>query len=208
MPTAKNCTFIRSLGVYCGSTAVRGEDLCFYHLRDRRREESLARSMAARHGWIKRALEDQVDLNDSGHVAAKEALTDELFLALELPPFEDANAIQEATTAIFRAVATGQVTETRAKRLFSFLNLAHKNIDRVRFQPVFGEELATDVPDGTASLAGDMTGALLEEGDVGSEWNENNEAALEPAEEGFGEVHIPDATASNSQEPVPSSTTT
>ena len=186
---------------------MRGQDLCFFHLRDRRREDALARSMAARRGWVKRALENEVDLKDPGHVAVKDALTDELFLSFEIPTFEDANSIQEAATSVFRAVATGQITESRAKCLFSYLNLAHKNVHRVRFKPLEGETVATDLPEEPESLPADMTSMLLEDNNAQSDWNENSEAELESSEEEFGERHLQKAPAPASLEPAPSSTT-
>lgn len=58
----------------------------------------------------------------------------------ELPPLDDANALQVAITRGARGVLTGSLDEKRAMRLAYYLQLAVTNVSRVKFEPEYEGE--------------------------------------------------------------------
>jgi hypothetical protein len=58
----------------------------------------------------------------------------------ELPPLDDANAVQVAITQGARGLLDGTLDEKRAMRLAYYLQLAVSNVSRVSFEPLEDEE--------------------------------------------------------------------
>lgn len=57
----------------------------------------------------------------------------------ELPPLEDANAVQVAIAQGARGLLNGTLDEKRAMRLAYYLQLAVTNVTRVNFEPEYQE---------------------------------------------------------------------
>ena len=104
------CDHVHANGAFCSSPALRRERFCYFHLRDHQRRQLLRR------------------LSPPDSDAAT-------FDALDLPVFEDANAIQVAVTAVFRTLAARRIKPRRAALLLYALQIAHANLPGVDLQP-------------------------------------------------------------------------
>jgi hypothetical protein len=107
---ARLCDHVHANGAFCMSPALRRDRFCYFHLRDRQRRQLLRR------------------LSPPDSDAAT-------FDALDLPVFEDANAIQVAVTAVFRALGARRIKPRRAALLLYALQIAHANLPGVDFHP-------------------------------------------------------------------------
>jgi hypothetical protein len=72
------------------------------------------------------------------------AMTQTMEEQFELPPLDDANAIQAAITDTARRVAKGKLDEKTSMRLAYFLQLAVTNVTRVNFEPPYEGEVSGD----------------------------------------------------------------
>lgn len=108
---ARLCDHVHANGAFCMSPALRRDRFCYFHLRDRQRRQLLRR------------------FSPPGSDAAT-------FDALDLPVFEDANAIQVAVTAVFRALGARRIKPRRAALLLYALQIAHANLRGVNLKPL------------------------------------------------------------------------
>ncbi len=132
------CIHVKTNGVLCGSPALEGEPLCFFHHRDRRRRHNLQQARQAKLSAPKSASPD--DLNA------------EILESLEFPLLEDAAAIQVALTSVARALASNHLDPRRAALLVYALQVAAYNLHRVRLKALPSESVALADPDPIADL--------------------------------------------------------
>ena len=102
MPTVKLCSFIRETGRRCGSPAMRGQDRCFYHERDRLRRQILAT-------WR---------INGDAHLLA----------SMALPPLDTPEEVQICINAVFLAIAENRIDPETRRTLIDMLRLASRNL--------------------------------------------------------------------------------
>jgi hypothetical protein len=96
------CSFIRETGRRCGSPALRGQDRCHFHNRERLRRQLLAT-------WR---------VNGDAHLLA----------SMALPPLDTPEEVQICIGAVFAAIAENRIdTETR-RTLIDMLRLASRNL--------------------------------------------------------------------------------
>src|SRR3954465_5078022 len=119
--TIRKCSHAAANGVICKSSALKNNDLCFYHNRDRQR------------GVVfKQARQLKLSKDFADYPAKQEQLNPEILEALELPSFDDAAAIQVALSNIAHAIMSGHIATKRAGLVLYALQIAAMNIKNTR----------------------------------------------------------------------------
>jgi hypothetical protein len=129
---APTCTHARANGDGCKALAMNGKILCYFHQRELDRRLRIERNHDYRRNRINtgygrdlyKMLPDGQTLIDDNSAA--------LFNALQLPSFEDADGIQIALSAIFRALATRQIEHRTARLMLADLKIAARNLKNVQ----------------------------------------------------------------------------
>lgn len=109
--TPRICEHVKPNGTFCGSPALRGRDYCFFHLNCLGRK--LQRQKAAQ-------------LGDA--------------TPLELPPLENADAIQVALMQVTQAILDGRLDRKRAGLVLYALQTASSNLRYTKFGEVANRE--------------------------------------------------------------------
>jgi hypothetical protein len=120
------CRHIRANGTRCGSPALRGRALCFFHHADRLRYPNRHhRQLDDTPTIIHSTLPDRDGLQRNPLVAEYAAPTQAL--ALDFPPLEDRESIQVALSMLLSALARNQMEPKRAGLLLYGLQVASAN---------------------------------------------------------------------------------
>lgn len=102
------CTFTKPDGTTCSSPALRGKAVCYYHLRDSKRQERI--STALRRADV---------------------------LGPILPPMKSHHDIRSALTEVLNALGQNRLSAKRAGRILFNLQMASKTlVDRERSKQV------------------------------------------------------------------------
>src|SRR5438128_776482 len=104
--TIARCQHIKINGTQCGSPALRGGKLCYFH---------------------KKWRDTRVTINPNAPRRPR--------ASLELPVLEDANSIQISLMRVMRLIASGQVDAKSAGLLLYALQTASSNLPHTRFEP-------------------------------------------------------------------------
>src|SRR3954464_4422524 len=128
---APTCIHPRANGDGCKALAMKNKSLCYFHQREHDRRRRIEQNHDYRRNCINtgygsalfKMLPDGKTLFDDNSAA--------LFNALQLPSFEDADGIQIALSAIFRALATRQIDHRTARLMHSNLKIAARNLKNV-----------------------------------------------------------------------------
>ena len=123
--TARQCEHIKINGEFCGSPALRGRNYCYFHLTYHGSRLSAERQHA-------RALAEG---GDAGMVS------------LELPPLEDAAAIQMALMQVIDAILHNRIDNKRAGLVLYALQTAGSNLARADFEQQRGAVVAGSYDD-------------------------------------------------------------
>ena len=99
------CRHIHTAGTRCGSPALSGKDLCFFHQRLLQRHKPFCQS------------DGSASMRIYGEY-------------LELAPLEDQAAVQMALSLVINALGTGQLDTRRANSMLYGLQLASMNLPR------------------------------------------------------------------------------
>jgi hypothetical protein len=121
MNTAPPCQHTKANGQPCGGVAQRDSDFCYFHQRDRLQHKLiLQEGLSSKREYfnrLPRSVKEGLDSAENLHTA-------DLFARLDLPPLEDAAAVQQWLTALARGVATGQVSRRTASSVLYALQLS------------------------------------------------------------------------------------
>lgn len=120
------CWHVHANGALCQSPALKDEDYCYFHLRERQRREVLFQARQAASNTVKDA---------------------DVFDTLDLPMLEDANAIQVAASTLFHALGTRQIRPRRAALMLYALQIAHANLRGVHLQPHYNQLVVQKDPE-------------------------------------------------------------
>lgn len=121
----RQCEHIRTNGEFCGSPALRGRNYCYFHLTyiGRRLRAERVRQKAAAYG------------------------VDPSVVPLELPPLEDANAVQMALTQVIDAILHNRIDSKRAGLVLYALQTASSNLARTDLDQMSGATVAGEYED-------------------------------------------------------------
>lgn len=126
MPT-KYCRHIRTNGHRCGSFALRGTPLCYFHTDSRQRHRSV-RPQKAEPTFIH-------PINPQH--GTRPMLVDHFSpLELELPALEDRESIQIALSMILSAIAQKRIEHKLARTLLYGLQVASANAATLKLEPL------------------------------------------------------------------------
>lgn len=101
------CQHIKVNGTQCGSPALKGRRLCFFHNRWREARIEFCQSGAPAH----------------------------YITSIDLPVLEDANSVQVAIMQVLRLILAKQLDQKTAGLLLYGLQTASINLNRTRFEP-------------------------------------------------------------------------
>ena len=139
MPQYPTCQHIKTHGAMCESPALKGSRFCYFHQRDLERQPNLRQAREVKNSRRNgRFTED--DLNA------------EILESLQLPLFEDANAIQVALSNVARAIAGNHIAERRAALLLYSLQIAVTNVSNLRLKLFNSDCIALADPTPIADL--------------------------------------------------------
>ena len=139
MPQYPTCQHIKTHGAMCESPALKGSRFCYFHHRDRERQSNFRQARDVKTHRRKGAFTED-DLNA------------EILESLQLPLFEDANAIQVALSNVARAIAGNHIAERRAALLLYSLQIAVSNVNNVHLRLFNSDRLALADPHPIADL--------------------------------------------------------
>jgi hypothetical protein len=134
--SARNCSYSRSDGSQCGSPAVSGDTLCFYHRRDANHAARLRKGLirkAAAYASMPRPENASPEFNRQD-LARFDPTSAAVFDDMSLPPLEDIAAIQAALTAVVRGLCLQLLPERRAGRAIQALRVATATLRESRLQ--------------------------------------------------------------------------
>jgi hypothetical protein len=110
--TPRQCEHIKINGEFCGSPALRGRNYCYFHLTYHGSRLSAERQYAR----------------------ARTESADTAMVPLELPPLEDAAAIQMALMQVIDAILHNRIDNKRAGLVLYALQTASSNLARADFE--------------------------------------------------------------------------
>jgi hypothetical protein len=136
MPKQKLCAHYKTNGEQCEAVALKDDDFCYFHSRDRQRVAVIERYHKDRIGRLNIGL-------PANECHKQNAFNSELFNecsaallhALELPVLEDAAAIQITVTNIIRMIALQQIDRPSAGLILYGLQIASGTLPRLRTEP-------------------------------------------------------------------------
>ena len=134
MPQYPTCDHIKANGNTCESPALKNNDFCYFHSRDRQRLANL-----------RQAREVKLSLNRGR--SNPDDLNAEILESLHLPLLEDSAAIQVALSNLLRAIAGHHVAERRAALLLYGLQIAVSNVANVRLKLYDSDPFALTDPE-------------------------------------------------------------
>lgn len=154
--TAKKiCLHYKTNGEQCRAFALKEQDFCYFHLRDRQRLAVIDRFQRDRvlrlnAGMPAHECHRQNKFDDKIFNECSAALLH----ALELPVLEDANAIQITVTNIVRLIALQQIDRPSAGLILYGLQIASGTLSRIRPEPFSDRPVATHDPEPLQILSG------------------------------------------------------
>ena len=154
MPKQKLCAHYKTNGEQCEAVALKDDDFCYFHSRDRQRLAVIDRYHKERVGRLNIGL-------PANECHKQNAFNSELFNecsaallhALELPVLEDAAAIQVTVTNIIRLIALQQIDRASAGLILYGLQIASGTLGRLRTEPFSSRPQATQDPEPLHELA-------------------------------------------------------
>lgn len=167
MPT-EICRHIRANGTRCGSPALRGEALCYFHRRDRERYPNR----------IHRSVDDDTPAILHSLQYDRERLQREPMLAeylapapatLEFPALEDRESIQIALSMLLSALGRNELEPKRAGMMLYGLQVASSNAKSLTRDPATVTETVVDeqglelAPDEDPETTDDTTPSILDQ---------------------------------------------
>ncbi len=126
------CNHVRTAGTLCQSPALKGGQYCYFHQRDRQRQDNLRQARTVK---LSTKTPDRDDMDA------------EILESLAMPILEDANAIQVAMTAVLRAFAGNHIHPRRAGILVYGLAVAASNLPRLRLNLYESDPVAAADPE-------------------------------------------------------------
>ncbi|HTZ94906.1 MAG TPA: hypothetical protein VMB18_00820 [Terriglobales bacterium] len=161
------CQHIKINGIQCGSPALRGQRLCFFHNRWR---------------------ETRIPFNKEGALHFVDAF--------ELPMLEDPESVQVAITQVLRLIIAKHIDHKTAGLLLYGLQTASCNLKRTKFDPLMKDDVVIDPEtvgrnplDGKAWDRNHYTPPPVEKDDLEKH---EDEPAVEPELQKPAEVEIPE----------------
>jgi hypothetical protein len=167
------CRFIRVNGNRCGSPALTGQALCYYHHRDAVRHRSLATPDTESTDGTPTTVRPIHAQNFFKHEPAQAHYLNVIPagpLALDIPPLEDRAAIQVALSMLLTALAHDRIDSRRAQTLLYGLQVASNNARNLSLAPsrshavtslVYDEATGLDIaPDETPAFELDREALL------------------------------------------------
>ena len=139
MPQYPTCQHIKTHGAMCESPALKGSRFCYFHQRDLERQSNLRQAR-------------ELKLSRRNAHFTEDDLNAEILESLQLPLFEDANAIQVALSNVARAIAGHHIAERRAALLLYSLQIAVSNVGNLRLKLWNTDTVALADPDPIADL--------------------------------------------------------
>ena len=139
MPQYPTCQHIKTHGAMCESPALKGSRFCYFHHRDLQRQSNF------------RQAREVTTSRRKGHFT-EDDLSAEILESLQLPLFEDANAIQVALSNLARAIAGNHIAERRAALLLYSLQIAVCNVGNLRLKVFDTDRVALADPHPIADL--------------------------------------------------------
>ena len=139
MPQYPTCQHIKTHGAMCESPALKGSRFCYFHQRDLERQSNLRQAREVKNS------------RRNGHFT-EDDLNAEILESLQLPLYEDANAIQVALSNLARAIAGHHIAERRAALLLSSLQIAVSNVGNLRLKLWNTDPVALSDPNPIADL--------------------------------------------------------
>ena len=139
MPQYPTCDHAKTSGTMCESPALKGSRFCYFHQRDLQRQSNF------------RQARDIKTHRRNGHFT-EDDLNAEILESLQLPLFEDANAIQVALSNLARAIAGNHIAERRAALLLYSLQIAVSNVGNLRLKLFDFDRVALADPHPIADL--------------------------------------------------------
>jgi hypothetical protein len=129
------CQHIRTNGTHCKSPALKGDQLCYHHARDRQRMKNFMqiRGMKCSDYML-------------GFTKLQESLNPELMETLEIPALDDYLSIQIAITNTVRAIFFDHITDRKAGLALYGLQLAALNLSRVQIAAGEADETVLEDP--------------------------------------------------------------
>ena len=121
MPQYPTCQHVKTHGAMCESPALKGSRFCYFHQRDLERQSNLRQAR-------------DLKLSRRKEHFTEDDLNAEILESLQLPLFEDANAIQVALSNLARAIAGNHIAERRAALLLYSLQIAVSNVGNLRLK--------------------------------------------------------------------------
>lgn len=119
---ASICRHVRANGTRCGSPALRGQPLCYFHRRERLRYPNRPQAPAA-------LTPAEVHLMHTDPLTAEYyGLSQKTRAELDFPPLEDRASIQVALSMLVAALGRGQVDSKRAGLMLYGLQVASANV--------------------------------------------------------------------------------
>ena len=132
MPPVPTCNHVRTSGTLCGSPSLKGCHYCYFHQRDRQRQDNLRQARTVKL---------------STKTPGRDDMDAEILESLALPVLEDANAIQVAMTTVLRAFASNHIRPRRAGILVYGLAVAASNLPRLRLNLYGTDSIASSDPE-------------------------------------------------------------
>ncbi|MGH9532101.1 MAG: hypothetical protein ACRD2Q_06880 [Terriglobales bacterium] len=126
------CNHVRTNGTVCQSPALRESNFCYFHQRERQRQDNLRQARTVKL---------------STKVPARDDMDAEILESLALPVLEDAAAIQVAASAVVQAIASNHIRPRRAGLLLYALQIAALNLPRVRLNLYETDPIAATDPE-------------------------------------------------------------
>ncbi len=124
----RTCSHPRPNGDGCTGLVLKGKTLCYYHHREYERRLRIEQNLEYRRKRVNygHAMDIYKMLPDGRTFVDDNSAA--LFNALQLPSLEDADGIQIALTATFRALATGQLDYRAARLMLQDLRIAARTL--------------------------------------------------------------------------------
>ncbi len=131
------CSHVRTNGAICQSPALRDSNYCYFHQRERQRQDNLRQARTVK---LSTKAPDRDDMDA------------EILESLAIPVLEDAAAIQVATTAVLQAFAANHIRPRRAGLMLYGLQIAALNLPQVRLNLYETDPIAATDPAPIAKL--------------------------------------------------------
>ena len=129
------CTYIKTNGTICESPAMKDNELCYYHGRDKMRVANFLQARA----W-------KCDEYMNGFKQLQESVNPEFMESLEIPALDDAVSIQVALTNIVRAICSDHITDKKAGLALYAIQVAVSNLPNLQLAIAENAKVAMEDP--------------------------------------------------------------